>query len=502
MEKSVRYQVFALLFCLSFVFQPSAQAAETIFYKPQNAWAADFIPFFAKGNFRLFYLLDWRNRELFGEGTPWFQIGTRDFFRFEEFGEMLPRGSNSEQDLYVFTGSVIEAEGAYHVYYTGHNPYFKEQGKPVEGIMHAVSTDLVTWKKLPEETFFARTDLYEPDDWRDPFVFRNDDTGEYWMLLAARLKNDLPSRRKGCVALCTSRDLKTWEIKEPFWAPGLYYTHECPDLFKMGDWWYLLYSTFTEQFVTHYRMSKSLAGPWLVPKDDAFDGRAYYAAKTASDGARRFLFGWNATKSGEKDGGAWNWGGNLVVHEIIQNPDGTLSTRIPESIDKAVSRPVSFSFTPRQGHWNTAGNTASVNAQDSYACMLANEMPKICKITTTVTFDASSRACGVILRADDTMEHLYYVRLEPQRNRLVFDTWPRQKNEIPHWVELERPVDLKPDTPHTLTVLVDDTICEIYLDNRIAMSTRLYDFRSGRWGLFAMEARARFTGSGIFTLSD
>jgi hypothetical protein len=28
------------------------------FYKPGNAWAADFIPLFANGEFQLFYLLD------------------------------------------------------------------------------------------------------------------------------------------------------------------------------------------------------------------------------------------------------------------------------------------------------------------------------------------------------------------------------------------------------------------------------------------------------------
>ena len=42
------------------------------------------------------------------------------------------------------------------------------------------------------------------------------------------------------------RDLKSWEVREPFWTPGLYFTHECPDLFRMGDWWYLVFSKFSE----------------------------------------------------------------------------------------------------------------------------------------------------------------------------------------------------------------------------------------------------------------
>ena len=33
-------------------------------------------------------------------------------------------------------------------------------------------------------------------------------------------------------------------------------------------------------------------------------------------GTRRFIFGWLATRVGEQDDGAWQWGGNLVVHEI------------------------------------------------------------------------------------------------------------------------------------------------------------------------------------------
>jgi beta-fructofuranosidase len=178
------------------------------FYKPMGAWAADFIPFYKDGRYRLFYLHDWRNAKDYGEGTPWYQISTSDFAHFTEHGMMLRRGSQDEQDLYVFTGSVIEARGQYHIFYTGHNGYFRKQNKPEQGVMHAVSDDLLTWRKVPADTFFAPQDHYEMHDWRDPFVFWNEEAGEYWMLLAARLKTG-PSRRRGCTALCASKDLKT-----------------------------------------------------------------------------------------------------------------------------------------------------------------------------------------------------------------------------------------------------------------------------------------------------
>src|SRR4051812_27164687 len=145
------------------------------FYKPVDAWAADFIPLFDKGEFQLFYLLDWRDKEKHGEGTPWYRVTTKDFVNFTEHGEMLSRGTVNEQDLYVFTGSAIKANGQYHIFYTGHNPHLREQGKPEQAIMHAVSNDMMQWKKIPEHTFFAPADKYEKDDWRDAFVFWNDE---------------------------------------------------------------------------------------------------------------------------------------------------------------------------------------------------------------------------------------------------------------------------------------------------------------------------------------
>jgi len=276
------------------------------FYRPVNASAADFIPFYAKGKFQLFYLHDVRdaNKEA---GIPWHLISTDDFVHFTEHGAVFPHGAITEQDFYDFTGCVIEARGQYHIFYTGHNGEFPKQGKPMQGVMHAVSDDLLTWTKIPEDTFYSPGGQYEMNDWRDPFVFWNDEAGEYWMLLAARF-TDGPSRRRGCTALCASKDLKKWEVRDPFWAPGLYYAHECPDLFKIGDWWYLVFSTFSDKFLTHYRMSRSLKGPWTAPQNDTFDGRAFYAAKTFSDGKNRYVFGWNPKRDGDKDGGCWQWG--------------------------------------------------------------------------------------------------------------------------------------------------------------------------------------------------
>ncbi len=460
------------------------------FYRPRGAWAADFIPFYEDGRFQLFYLLDWRNRAEHGEGTPWYRISTTDFLQFIEHGEALPRGTAEEQDLYVFTGSVIQADGMYHLFYTGHNPHFRRQGEPEQAVMHAVSEDLRAWQKLPDDTFFAPEAGYEPHDWRDPFVFWNEEAGEYWMLLAARLKAG-PSRRRGCTALCASKDLTRWEVRPPFWAPGLYFTHECPDLFRIGDWWYLVYSTFSERHVTHYRMSRSLRGPWQAPENDAFDGRAYYAAKSASDGQRRFLFGWAATREGEKDNAPWQWGGNLVVHEIHQEADGALSVAAPHSINQAFTQLVPIQLRPGLGELECGDGGVRVAALDGFGCAVAGALPERCRIEVAVALEPNTRGAGIMLRCSEDLEAAYYLRIEPGRQRLVFDSWPRP-GDVPFAVELERPLPLTPGQSVTLQLFVEGTLCVVYAAGKIAMTVRLYNRPAGQWGVFVNEGAARF----------
>jgi beta-fructofuranosidase len=435
-------------------------------------------------------LKDYRDKAAHGEGTPWFHLATRDFVHFTDYGEALARGTPDEQDLYVFTGCVYEHDGLFHIFYTGHNPHLRARGQPEQALMHATSPDLLTWTKDPANPIlFADSNRFEPHDWRDPFVFWNAEAEQFWLLLAARTKQG-PSNRRGCTAVAVSPDLVRWRSAEPLWSPHLYFTHECPDLFRMGDWWYLVYSTFTERHITHYRMSRSLSGPWLAPSNDAFDGRAFYAAKTASDGRRRFAFGWDPSRTDETDTGSWNWGGHLVVHEVVQQADGSLTVKMPTEVAEQFALPVSVRPEPRLGQWRIDDRCLEGTADDSFAwCRLAS-LPRAARLETTITFSTHTRGCGVILRADETLDAYYQVRLEPGRNRVVFDRWPRPGDEP---FMLERPVGLAPSQAVQVRVLVEDSTIVIYVNDEVALTTRGYDHKGGACGLFVSEGSAEFT---------
>ena len=491
------------------------------FYRPVNGWVGDVIPFYANGEFQLFYLLDWRDKEKHGEGIPWYRITTTDFVNFKEHGEAIPAGRKEDQDMIIGTGSVIKANGQYHIFYTGINAHLRQQGKPEQAVMHAVSDDMNQWRKLPEHTFFAPGEMYEPHDWRDPFVFWNGETNEYNMLVCARFKKGI-SRRRGVTAFCVSKDLTKWEVKDPFYAPALYFAHECPDLFKMGDWWYLLFSEFTDLVQTRYRMSRSLNGPWIIPERDNFDGHAFYAAKTATDGKRRFIFGWNPTRKDSKDAdtlfsytffqagytspadsrdfSTWDWAGNLVVHEIQQEKNGELTVRVPQTVTNAFSNPVKYAFTAGAGNFHLNNGVVNIKAPGTFEAAVAGKMPDTCKIKTIIEFEKNTRECGLMLRSSNDLDKAYYIRLEPKKNRLVFDMWPRYRSEVDHMVELERDIALAPATPVVLEVFIDGNKGVAYVNNTVAMNFRAYDMPEGNWGVFVTNGNATFSNMSISSL--
>lgn len=63
---------------------------------------------------------------------------------------------------------------------------------------------------------------------------------------------------------------------------------------------------------------------------------------------------------------------------------------------------------------------------------------------------------------------------------------------LPYEVELERPLALDPNQDYSLKLVIDKTICEIYIDNQVAMSTRMYDLQEGDLAVFVVDGEASF----------
>ena len=466
-----------------------------VFYRPADGFVGDVIPFYWEGVYHAFYLKAPLPPQRSGaDGAPYAHIVSQDLVRWEEWPLAIEPGPPGAPDaVSCFTGSIIERNGIFHLFYTG----YPGENQP-QTVCRAASGDLRTWRKDPRNPIIkADPRWYEAIDWRDPFPFWNEAAGEYWMLLAAREK-DGPSNRRGCIALMTSPDLEHWEAQPPFWSPRLYYTHECPDLFRWGENWVLVYSTFSERHVTHYRLSESLRGPWLAPVNDTFDGRAFYAAKTAGDGQRRFVFGWNPTREGEQDDGSWQWGGDMVVHELGELSAEGFRVSAPAALAAAFTHSEAIDFQTRFGEWQVSGSSCAVQADDHFAACTLGRLPRRALIQVSLSCQPQTRGGGLLLRCDQDMEHYYQIRWEPGRQRIVFDRWPRPGDQP---FMLERPLPMSADEPLRLKIFMDGSIMVVYINDSVALNCRVYDHPAGQWGLFVSEGGAAFDDLSLRSLS-
>lgn len=466
-----------------------------VYYRsPGKSVCADVIPFFENGEFKLFYLRDYRDIENDGEGCPWCLLTTKDLVNYKDYGPVLLRGTKEEQDLYVFTGSIFKLNDRYVIYYTGHNPHLRRQGLPEQKILRAYSYDLIEWEK-DRNFVFEAPEQYEIHDWRDPFVYFDEDKKQYCMLFAARDKNDKPFFTKGLTLLATSKDCENWTLADkPFYYPHSYFTHECPDLFKMGDWWYLLFSEFTDKISTTYRMSKTPYGPWYTPVNNTFDGHAFYAAKSwKDDKGRRILFGWNCIKNNEQDFDWWQWGGTIITHEIVQNPDGTLSVKCPIEVQKAFNSPVKLTKTTDLGVVKEVNGTYELGEENGGThIQMFNEIPHTCKIEMKFKTHDIRGDLGVILRGFNNLDKYYKIKFEPRFNRLAMDSCPRKDGNLHIQADTERYIPLTPGEENSLLIIMQESVLEVYVNDKVAMSARMFDTPEGQLGIYVNNTTATF----------
>lgn len=456
-----------------------------LYYQYPGTWFGDCMPYGKGEEFYLFHQRDNRNPCPFGEPFGWDLATTSDFVHYRDMGTAIPRGTDEEQDQFIYAGSIFEGEGQYHAFYTGYNREYPKQGKASQVLMHAVSDDLVHWTKTQDKLTFTPQEGYDPDDWRDPFVLWDEDKQQYMLILGARLAGP-KTVQSGRTVKFTSKDLKNWKFEGDFWAPGLFVMHEMVDLFKIGDWWYHVVTEYSDRSKMIYRMSKSIDGPWIAPKDDAFDGRAYYAGRTFCLNGHRILFGWVATKEDCDDRKNYEWAGTFVPHEVYQREDGTLGVKVPDTVWEAfVNREKVEDFVLE----SPAGRTERV---------LKEHCGELFSLEADVTFSEGTHAFGIRVYDDVQTEQSYQFIFHCNEDRYLCEknpNWP--------WYSYlsqgsERPITLEPGQKYHIRLIVDDTIGTIYV-NGVALNARLYTKPGDALGIFASEGTIQVENCSIST---
>ena len=432
-----------------------------------------------KGEYHIFYL------RAVGK-VPWEHVVSRDLVHWRECPTALVADGDatSADGLNMFTGSVIEHEGRFHMFYVGWNPN-NPDGR--EFIMHAVSDDLMEWKKLPDDRLGPDGQRYSnvrERDFRDPFVVRDEQADKFWMFLVHG------SRHRSCLVARSAtlgiRRAAAIELRRSGYTGVSGHLHDrrshLPD-------------RFADQYQEHHRPSRK--ADWRSPFEDvvgtAIDTPFLYAAKRMYDGQRHVITGWIRDLEGQRDDGNFLWGGTQCVprevyvgsdpHELCFRPVPEAVAQYPHArVDLGSSRDAIRS--DRQ--WTWGSDSRLVGASTNGAACVEIDAPSNYLLTCTLTPSEDAqvnlvfrtrRRCG----EDSTKLAVDAIRETSEESPTGY-TLHLESNHAElrgRYFRSGRSIVLPLGQPVTVTALVQGTLVECFVNDAYAFSCRAYDFRAG-----------------------
>ncbi len=441
---------------------PRPAAGFVPFATPSDQFSGDTFPVFRDGVCHLFHMMP----------PVLAHHVSRDLVTWEPRPLAIRPGAAGEPDCNgVATGCVVEHRGRFFLFYTGN-----------QNVCLATSPDLDHWTRHPGNPIVqADKRLYDPSNFRDPFVFFHKPEKTWWMLFGTRTL-DQPGQRAGCVGLAKSKDLLTWQLFPPLWVPGIGPHCDCPQLLQDAGRWWLLYL----QRNTRYRTSADAAGPFERPcVRNLGTPLASAASRPAFDGKRWVSFPFVARYKGASDRGEWEYAGPLAVPRHLDfRHDGTIAERPVDEVIRTVRRlpdpgdPLADART-LAGAWRME-TRRTLSTHGSGGTLLLAALPPDFYLEFDLTIRKRASDFHLLLRASADLVSGYQFSIHPRSGQLslrplsLYDTGTAL---------VSRAFDFTVGKPLNVKVFLAGSILEIFIGGQAALTSRVYDHREGQTAL-------------------
>jgi len=443
----------------------------------------DVLPFYWNGEYHVFYQAPPPSGV---DYVSWGHSVSTDLVNWEILPYAILAGTPEEPDGHgAYSGSVVENNGIFHAYYTGHNPANLEQGP--ESTLHATSRNLITWTKHPEDIIEADGIHYrsikqrpieqQKEAWpestpgrerfRDPNVFWNEDEGQWWMVLSA-IDADTRLNVQG---LATSKDLITWkQEKHLLDLPA----SDCPDVFKIGDWWYCI------AHITYHR-ARTPRGPYEKYGDGFMETPFLSVPQEMFDGKRHLLAGHIIALQGERDSGAAGFSGpgiRSMFREVYADEDGGLCMRpVKEFIDLYDEVVVDLASDPKPdvlyGKCDYRNGELACNPTHHYGrTHLSFDTPASYMMKCSIRLFREGATLTVGFREQDgNAQAPYKLHIRPRSNEIEI-AGPELAFHRECKIDVYKPI--------TVQAFVQDDFIECFVNDAYAFTFRAYDFPTGK----------------------
>jgi beta-fructofuranosidase len=416
-------------------------------FLPERNWLNDpngLIQF--QGEYHLFFQhnpsgASWAN-------MSWGHARSKDLVHWER----LPVAMAPDQDYDrtgVFSGVMVEDRGEAAALYTG-----------VSGLAYQTEVlCLATTRDMEHFEKFAGNPLLTPPagldliGFRDPFVFRD---GQEWkMVIGAGIRG-----KGGAILLYRSDDLRRWDYLGPalMAGPGEGRMWECPNFFPLGDKWVFIYSPMTGR--SNY-MVGTFDGRSFTPerKGELDLGGSLYAPQVfIDDSGRRIMFGW--LKEDRLFAQHYGWQGVMTLPRVLTlGADGDL--RFAPAAEVQSLRAEGFAVKDQ---------TVAVETEATFP--IGGDLLEV----QTLLDGSQSRVYGLIIRSGPVEQTV--ISHDRAKGLLRVDRSRSSLSPLSARSTREAQLILDPAEPLKLHVFLDRSVIEIFANDRVCLSVRIYPTRS------------------------
>ncbi len=466
------------------------EAAYSTFFKPMGGETGDPMPFYneADKSFYVYYLLEAHQ----GQRGGIYLTKTNDFANFSTVAQpAILVGEANTRDQAIGTGSCVKKDSQYHFFYTGFSSAF---GDYTQVAVKATSTDLQNWTKKLNPVMAQAPAGYNPREFRDPCVYFDDTRSKYVMAVGG-VKNG-----KAALVRFQSDDLNSWESIEPIVATisekpeAFQFTSdseisECPDIFKMGDKWYLVFSRINRDAhrKTFYRIADNPNGPWRKCNGhETFDGLWMYAAKSVSNGTNRYISGWASSGQNVNGSNELDWGGMLITHKLVQQADGKLYPQIPDAVDAKYSKQLEYKDIKKEGNVTGSSDNFTINKGK----VVFNRSISSFKIEMRIDASQAAKNFGIAFAAYENQQDAY---------KLTFDLTSNNDYNCPALMMYQRgkefnftPLVVSQNKIFDVKIIVEKSICVMYVNGNVAFTNRITNLNQNPWMIFSDDEMVKF----------
>ena len=399
----------------------------------------------------------------------WGHLVSDDLIRWERLGAALSPSDEGPDRDGCFSGCVVVDDLDAVMVYTGaRGPAGSQQQQQTTCLARSDDPRLEVWDKDPGNPVLGPPPDRELLGFRDPFVWR--EHGRWWQLVGAGT-----AEHGGEVLLAVSDDLTSWThlgavlagadlraLDPEVWTGSMW---ECPVLLRAPGADLLLLSIHDE-VTTHYplavigHLDDGRFTPRSVQRLDL--GPDLYApCLLAEPDGSAISWGWSweaRSQQAQRDAG---WSGVLSAPRRLRVVDGALHVSPLEALSELRLREVDLQWRAEPGARRAAGVDHDV-------------------LDIEVTLDERVDEVAIHLRCAPDGGERTILHLDRARGEVWLD---RDAASLAGEVVGGRYGGVLAQPPRRVRVLLDRSLVEVFIDDRVSLTARIYPTRPDSRGL-------------------